>query len=100
MIIGCVFGLCSRCTSRERFALAPRTMSSSSVPSRMSTSTRRRSRCGSPGVAFVALTVALASAGCQAAAADRAAFVGGAGPRTLLSGSTRASCVPRTRRPG
>lgn len=99
MFIGCVCVLCSRYISSERFALASRTMGSSSMPSRMSTPTRRRSRCGSPGVALVALTVALASAGCSAAA-DRAAFVGGTGARTLLSSSARASCVPRTRRPG
>eukprot|EP00904_Undaria_pinnatifida_P005999 jgi/Undpi1/2529/HiC_scaffold_13.g05908.m1 len=66
----------------------------------MPASTRRRSRCGSPGVALVALTVALASACRAAAAADRAAFLGRAGARTLLSESTRASRVPRTRRPG
>lgn len=74
-------------------------MGSTSVPPRMSKTTRRRSRYGSTGVALVALTVALASAGCSAAA-DRAAFVGGTGARTLLSASARASCVPMTRRPG
>ena len=101
MFIGCVFVLPAvhRCISSERLALAPRTMGSPSVPSRMSTTTRRRSRCGSPAVTLVVLTVALASAGCSAAA-DRAAFVGGTGARTLLSASARASCVPRTRRPG